>query len=84
MTPVSRCLRKVDYLSAVPDSTAASRVDAALDELEQAYRRPSERIVALETVLQEVSRNRRTGSTPFGWFIRGSVERRQEKLARSA
>lgn len=84
MTPVSRCLHKVDHLSAVPDSTVADRVDAALDELEQAYRKPSERIVALETVLQEVSRNCRTGSTPFGRFVRVSVERRQEKLARSA
>ena len=81
---MSRCLHKVDYLSAVPDSTVADRVDAALDELERAYRKPSERIVALETVLQEVCRNRRTGGTPLGRFVQVSVERRQEKLARSA
>lgn len=84
MTPVRRCLHKVDHLSAVPDSTVADRVDAALDELEQAYRRPSERIVALETVLQEVCRDRRTGGTPLGRFVQVSVERRQARLARHA
>ncbi|GJE71824.1 hypothetical protein [Methylorubrum podarium] len=84
MTPVSRCLHTVDHLSAVPDSTVADRVDAVLDELERAYRKPSERIVALEAVLQEVSRNRRTGGTPFGRFVCRSVERRQERLARPA
>ncbi|CAO4148017.1 hypothetical protein [Methylorubrum aminovorans] len=84
MTPVSRCLHKVDHLSAVPDSTVADRVDAALDELEGAYRKPSERIVALEAVLQEVCRNQRSGSTPFGRFVRVCVERRQVKLSRCA
>ncbi|QIJ76022.1 hypothetical protein [Methylorubrum aminovorans] len=84
MTPVRRCLHKVDHLSAVSDSTVASRVDAALDELEQAYRRPSERIVALEAVLQEVCRDYRTGGTPLGRFVQVSVERRQERLARRA
>lgn len=84
MTPVSRCLHKVDHLSAVPDSTVAARVDAALDELERAYHKPSERIVALETVLQQVWRDRRTGGTAFGRFVKMSVERRQEKLSRSA
>jgi len=81
---VSRCLHKVDHLSTVADSTVAGQVDAALDELEQAYRKPSERVVALETVLQEVCRDHRTGGTLFGKFVQGSVERRQEKLARSA
>lgn len=81
MTPVSHCLHKVDHLSAVPDSTVAGRVDAALDELEQAYRKPGERIVALKSVLQEVCRDRRAGGTPVGRFVQMSVERRQERLA---
>lgn len=84
MPYVSRCLHKVDHLSAVPDSTVAHRVDAALDELEKAYRKPSERIVALEAVLQAVARDRRTGGTPFGRFVQLSVERRQERLTSCA
>ena len=78
---MSRCLHKVDHLSAVPDSTVADRINAALDELEGAYRKPCERIVALEMVLHEVSRDRRTGGTPLGRFVQMSVERRQKKLA---
>ncbi len=81
MSYVSRCLRKVDSLSAAPGSTVAGQVDAALDELERAYRRPSERIVALETVLQEVSRDCRAGSR-LGHFLQASVDQRQERLAR--
>lgn len=69
MTPVNRCLHKVNRLSAVPDSTVADGINAALDELEVAYRKPCKRIVALEMVLQEVSRDRRTGGTPFGRFV---------------
>lgn len=84
MTPVSRCLHKVDHLSAVPDRTVVDRVNAALDELEEAYRKPCERIVALELVLQEVHHNRKIGGTPFGRFVRASVERRQVKLSRCA
>ncbi|BAU94068.1 hypothetical protein ACQKJ1_26930 [Methylorubrum rhodesianum] len=84
MTPVSRCLHKVDHLSAVPDSTVAERINAALDELEGAYRKPCERIVALEMVLHEVRQNRRIGGTPFARFVHVSVERRQEKLSRCA
>ncbi|CAO4146850.1 hypothetical protein LPLAFNJD_LOCUS2300 [Methylorubrum aminovorans] len=84
MTSVIRCLHKVDHLSAVPDSTVADRVDAALDELEGSYRKPCERILALEEVLQEVCRSRKTGGTPFGRFVRVSVERRQVKLSRTA
>ncbi|GJD86931.1 hypothetical protein BHAOGJBA_0429 [Methylobacterium hispanicum] len=84
MYHVSRCLRKLEGLSAAPDSTVADQVDAALNELEQAYRQPSEGIVALEAVLQEVWRNRKMRGPPIGHFIQASVERRQEVLARHA
>lgn len=84
MSPVSRCLHKVDHLSAVPDSTVADCIDAALDELEGAYRKPCERIVALEMVLHEICHSRRISGTPFARFVRMSVERRQEKLSRYA
>ncbi|EHP92749.1 hypothetical protein MetexDRAFT_2376 [Methylorubrum extorquens DSM 13060] len=81
---MSRCLHTVDHLSAVPDSTVADRINTALDELEGAYRKPCERIVALEMVLQEVRRNRGIGGTPFARFVRVIVERRQLKLSRCA
>ncbi|MCG5248933.1 hypothetical protein MCX33_23665 [Methylorubrum extorquens] len=81
MTPVSRCLHKVDHLSAVPDSSVAARLDSALTELESAYRKPSERIVALEAVLQEVCRDSRRSKTPFGRLVLRSLERRQSKIS---
>ncbi|MGE7156020.1 hypothetical protein ACQKJ1_20040 [Methylorubrum rhodesianum] len=84
MTPVSRCLHKVGHLSAAPDSTVAGRIDAVLDELERAYRKPSERIVALEAVLQDICSNRRISGTPLGRFVQMSIERRQERLASHA
>lgn len=82
MTPVSRCLRKVDHASAVSDSTIVDQVGEALDELEAAYHRPSEKIIALEEVLQAVSRRRSLEVSPFGRFVYSSVERRQTSLAR--
>ncbi|MBB2962235.1 hypothetical protein FHU13_002627 [Methylobacterium sp. R2-1] len=84
MTPVIQCLRKVDHASAVADSTAAERVLQALDELESAYRRPSERIVALEAVLHEFDRAGRVNDTPFSRLLRLTVERRQNKWSRYA
>ena len=84
MTPVSQCLRKVDHASTAADSAAGQRVLDALNELESAYRRPSERIVALEAVLHEFDRDGRGGGTPFGRLLRVTVERRQNKWARRA
>jgi hypothetical protein len=83
MTPVSRCLHKVDHASAVTDSTVVAHVADALSELEAAYRSPSEKIVALEQILQEVDRTRRLGGSPFGRFLRVSVERRQLRWSRA-
>lgn len=68
----------------MPDSTVAERINAALDELEEAYRKPCERIVALEMILHEVRQNRRIGGSPFARYVRVSIERRQVKLSRSA
>ncbi|MFC6392420.1 hypothetical protein [Methylorubrum zatmanii] len=79
MTPVSQCLRKVDHASAIADPTAVDHLCAALNELESAYRRPSERIIALEAILHEFMRSGRTDNTSFGRFLRISVERRQNK-----
>ncbi|WP_455990859.1 hypothetical protein [Methylorubrum extorquens] len=84
MTPVRQCLRKVDHASAIADSAAGTCILEALNELERAYRRPSERIVALEAILHEFDRDGRGGGTPFGRLLRISVERRQNKWARRA
>lgn len=84
MTPVRQCLRKVDHASAIADSAAGTCILEALNELESAYRRPSERIVALEAILHEFDRDGRGGGTPFGRLLRVSVERRQNKWARRA
>lgn len=84
MTPVSHCLRKVDHASATAGASAGERVIEALDELESAYRRPSERIVALEAVLHGFDRGGRAGGTSFGRLLRLSVERRQNKWSRRA
>lgn len=83
MTPVSRCLRKVDHAAALPDASLGMRVSEALSELESAYRHPSERIVALEAVLHGF-RNPRSDGTPLGRLLRISVERRQNRWAREA
>jgi hypothetical protein len=82
MTPVARCLRKVDHASAVTDSTIVDQVGEALDELEAAYFRSSDKIIALEEVLQAVSRRRAPEVSSFGRFVCNSVERRQTSLAR--
>ena len=82
MTPVCACLRKVDHASAAADTSILGGIAEALDELEAAYGRPSERIVALEEVLQNISRRESGNATPFGRFVRVSVERRQNRLAR--
>lgn len=79
-----QCLRKVDHASASADSAAGTCIVEALNELESAYRRPSERIVALEAVLHEFDRGGRVGETAFGRLLRINVERRQNKWARRA
>lgn len=84
MMPVRQCLLKVDHASAIADSTAGKYVLEALNELESAYRRPSERIVALEAVLHEFDRSGQPSDTPFGRFLRVAVERRQNKWSRCA
>ncbi|AWI88915.1 hypothetical protein [Methylorubrum aminovorans] len=84
MQPVIQCLRKVDHAFTVADSTAGERVLEALNELESAYRRPSERIVALEAVLHEFDRRGRVDGTPFSRLLRLAVERRQNKWSRHA
>lgn len=82
MTPVSLCIRKVDHASVITDSTVVARVSDALNELESAYLRPSERIVALEEVLQDFGHSRQVKGTPFGRFLATSIQRRQNKISR--
>jgi len=62
--------------------TAVVRLDkGALDELEAAYRRSDERLVALEAVHSAfTARRRRTTPVPFGRFVAKVVGRRQNAL----
>ncbi len=81
MTPVSLCLQQVDRLVAAPDGTLAARLDHALDELERAYRKPSERVVALEAVWQGIDRDPRRSLSVLARFVCTMVERRQSRWA---
>ena len=82
MTFVRRCLRKVDEAAALADSALAERLLEALTELEAAYARPSERIVALESVLHAFERGPRAGDTTLGRILRIAIDRRQSFWAR--
>ncbi len=82
MTPVSRCLSRIDGATAALDAAVAPQIAGMLDELEAAYHRPSDRIVALEAVLQEFRRTRQANDSRFERFLRLSVDRRQSRLAR--
>ena len=82
MTPVSRCLSLIDSSVAAPDAGTVPSIDGMLDELEASYYRPSERIVALEAVLHGFTRSRQIGGTRLGRFLRLSIDRRQNRLAR--
>lgn len=81
MTPVSRCLRKVDQLSAMAGDGLVDRLGIALDELERAYRKPSERVVALEAVLQGVERDPRDSLPIFVRSVCTMIECRQSEWA---
>lgn len=77
MTPVRQCLRKVDEAAAMADSALTERILQALTELEAAYSTPSERIVALEAVLQAFERSPQAGNVALGRGLRIAVDRRQ-------
>jgi hypothetical protein len=84
MTPVARCLHQLDHASAVTDSTVTALVMAALDELEEAFVRPAECIVALEEVLHDVRDRVGTEQGPFGRFLVAMIDQRQGRLNRCA
>lgn len=84
MTPVIRCLSRIDRSTHAPDGPVAPQIAGMLDELESAYRRPSDRIVALEALLQEFRRTRQADGTRLERFLRLSVDRRQSRLARKS
>ncbi|GJD53090.1 hypothetical protein OPKNFCMD_5861 [Methylobacterium crusticola] len=84
MTPVNRCLRRLDHASAITDSTVAHLIAEALDELEAAFARPSDRVVALEAVLHEVRDRSGAGRKPLTRFLHTVVDQRQSRLTRRA
>ncbi len=77
MTPARCCLCKVNQAAATADPALAERIREALTELEAAYARPSERIVALEAVLHEFERGHSVGNTLLGRLLRVAIDRRQ-------
>lgn len=81
MSPVIRCLHRLGRLRAVPDGAVADGLGVALDELERAYRKPSERVVALEAVWQGVDRDPRPGLRAFAHFACATIECRQSRWA---
>lgn len=82
MLPVRRCLHTIDQAVAAADSTLSERIHDALTELEAAYARPSERVVALEAVLHAVERGPSASNVPLIRLLRIAVDRRQSVLAR--
>jgi hypothetical protein len=84
MTPVTRCLHRLDHASAVNDSTVTALVMTALDELEGAFSRPVECIVALEEVLHELHVRMGENGRPFTRFLVTVIDQRQNRLSRHA
>lgn len=83
MEPTDVCLRKVSEAAHITDTTVIGKVADALDELEAAYRHPSDRIIALERVFSEFTRRRPSvHQTPNARLIRLSIERRQIRCSR--
>lgn len=84
MRPIARCLHQLDHASAITDSTVTVMVTGALDELEEAFIRPADCIVALEEVLHEVQDRLGAGSRPFTRFLVAVIDQRQSRLSRRA
>lgn len=82
MTPVRHCLHNVAQTAAIADPPPVERILEALTALEAAYARPSERIVALEAVLQEFERSPLAGQAALARVLRIAVDRRQSFWAR--
>jgi hypothetical protein len=83
MTPQERCIRRIDEARNLSDSSVIHLVQDALSDLEQAYSRTSERVVALEAVHSAFfARRRRASAAPFGRFVAKIIDRRQDDLLR--
>ena len=81
MTPQELCIRRIEEAGTLTDSTVVRLVEGALDELKATYRRPDERLVALEAVHSAfTARRRRTTPVPFGRFVAKVVGRSQNVL----
>ncbi|AWN40760.1 hypothetical protein DK389_09765 [Methylobacterium durans] len=78
MTPATRCSRTIEHLSALTTSDVAHRVVQALDELEDAYPDRSDRVIAMEDVLQTFVRSRagKERKAPFARFVYVTINRR--------
>lgn len=80
--PMIYCLRKLDHASAVSDSGVTAIVSDALTELEAAYNRPTDRVLALERVLHRYNGlHTRQRGTPFHRFLIATIDHRQNSIA---
>lgn len=79
MTPVTRCLHKLDHASAV-----TALVMPVLDELEGALSRPAECIVALEEALKGLHVLMGENGRSFTRFLFTVIDQRHNSLGRHA
>ena len=85
MTPQELCIRRIEEVGTLTDSTVVGLVEGALDQLEAAYRQPGDRLIALEAVHSAfTTRRRRTIAVPFGRFVAKVVDQRQNALINQA
>lgn len=79
------CIREIDALAAVTDSSVIARLDAVLDDLEAGCQSPTEAVLALEKVYAGFSNRRRSlTGTPFGRYIARRIDERQNLILQVA
>ena len=81
MTPQELCIQQIEEAGTLTSSTVIGLVEGALDQLEAAYQRQSDRLIALEAVHSAfTTRRHRASAVPFGRFVAKVVDRRQKAL----
>lgn len=85
MKAADLCIREIDALAVVTDSTVVARLDAVLDDLEARCQSPTEAVLALEKVYAGfASRRRSIIATPFGRYIARRIDERQNLILQVA
>lgn len=78
---ISECLRTLDFLAAVTDTSVVGKALDALEVLEAAHPNPSARAGALVELLRQVS-HQHPGQPPmpFQRFVAAMIEQRLDRL----